>query len=102
MYILSAAPFGVPILCGGLILILIISFLPCFRKVSRQEYLKKREQKKLEELRYDGCTFCSYLSSAARCSFCFLMTFDLKKRIMDWLVLFSNNFFLFGFTSETI
>lgn len=93
MYILSAAPFGVPILCGGLILILIISFLPCFRKVSRQEYLKKREQKKLEELRYDGCTFCSYLSSAARCSFCFLMTFDLKKRIMDWLVLFPNNFF---------
>lgn len=36
-------------------------------------------------------TFC--LSSAACCSFCFLMTFDLKKRIMDWSVLFLNNFF---------
>jgi hypothetical protein len=29
-------------------------FFCCFRKYSRQEYLKKREEKKLEELRYDS------------------------------------------------
>lgn len=31
-----------------------LNFLYCFRKVSRQEYLKKREEKKLEEIRYNG------------------------------------------------
>ena len=36
--------------------VLIFIFLLCLRKVSRQEYLKKREQKKLDELRYDETT----------------------------------------------
>jgi len=31
---------------------LFVFFSLCCRKVSRQEYLKKREEKKLEELRY--------------------------------------------------